>query len=424
MHKVGTRFVLVWAAALLAGVVGMVPAAGAGTAVSCGEAVTASVTLTSDLGPCAGDGLVVIANNVTVDLAGHTIAGLGHDLAQASDLAGIRLINVSGVTVRGGTVRDFSAGILVSGGSANTITRMTATHNIGFGSATKGEGIDLEVTQGNEIIQNIVSGNGPFAGIKLENNASHNHVAYNQVVDNNVLTTEGPDAPSQQDDGIGNDTGAGFNMIDHNVAARNGEFGISLAGFGANHDTAIANDVRDNGSFGINAGGDGGHLVSDNVIDHNLSGGGVVACGTCFGPGDLTTIQRNVITRNNGPGVSMLFNGNQFLGGAGDFGTFPGQPYAAPRSNLVQQNVVQGNAGDGIFVECEELFDASFNATCLANPPPHQGLRILNNRTGGNGGAGAATTAWDLHDQNAGCDGNVWSGNTFQTANPPCTTGP
>jgi len=29
---------------------------------------------------------------------------------------------------------------------------------------------------------------------------------------------------------------------------------------------------------------------------------------------------------------------------------------------------------------------------------------------------------WDLHDENPNCDHDIWSGNIFQTANPPCTT--
>jgi parallel beta-helix repeat protein len=28
--------------------------------------------------------------------------------------------------------------------------------------------------------------------------------------------------------------------------------------------------------------------------------------------------------------------------------------------------------------------------------------------------------AWDLGDLNPGCDSNIWSGNTFTTANQPC----
>lgn len=42
--------------------------------------------------------------------------------------------------------------------------------------------------------------------------------------------------------------------------------------------------------------------------------------------------------------------------------------------------------------------------------------RILNNDTAFNG-------VFDLRDVNPGCDANVWSGNTYRTAEPACTTG-
>ncbi len=154
---------------------------------------------------------------------------------------------------------------------------------------------------------------------------------------------------------------------------------------------------------------------------------GIQTCGQPSPPGrpcgnDPTTIQDNTVTRNAGSGIGLFFNGNQFTGGCGDFGCFPGAPYARSRSNLVQRNIVRDNGRDGIFVECDKLYDASFNSTCLTTTPPHRGQRILFNQTSGNGGAGAGTTFWDLHDQNPDCDHDLWSGNTFQTANPPCTT--
>jgi hypothetical protein len=436
--KTRTKFELVLVAALM--VVGwLAPAASAADVLSCGQAVTASVTLAADVGPCLGDGLVVTADGVTVDLNGHTVKGGRGNPSTTADQVGVRLANVRNVTVRNGTVRDFYTGVLVQGGSGNTLTGLTVTeNNLGTGATLNGNGIYLNGSNGNQVLYNTVTHNGPFAGIGGANGAMNNHIAYNDVTDNNIIATGGAFAPTQEDDGIGFDIGASFNTVDHNHVARNGEFGISFAGRGVAHGTAIANDVRDNGNSGVNAGGAGGHLISDNVIDHNgyeqfrvpgqdlfpEGDGGVAACGTCFGPGDLTTIQRNVITANNGKGIFFGFNGTQFQGGTGDFGTFPAQPYTAPRSNLAQQNVVQGNLGDGISVQCDFLYDANFNASCLPNPPPHQGLRILNNRTAGNGGAGAGRTAWDLHDENAGCDSNVWSGNTYQTANPPCTTNP
>ncbi|MDQ6615285.1 MAG: hypothetical protein M3083_11195, partial [Actinomycetota bacterium] len=193
---------------------------------------------------------------------------------------------------------------------------------------------------------------------------------------------------------------------------------------------ATNNVVRFSGNLGINAGTAGdGHYVANNVLTDNgheqfgpsnFAGfdGGIATCGTCFGPGAPTTIINNYISNNVGFGVFLGFNGH----------VFPGEAYQAPRANLVRGNTVIGNTGDGIFVECDMVFDAMFNGTCLTNPPRHQGLRILDNISLENGGTGAGVTAWDLHDGNknpdgsGGCNFNTWSGNTYTTANPACTT--
>jgi parallel beta-helix repeat protein len=434
------RLIVACGAAVVAGGSAWVPAAhAASTVVTCGQTVTTSITLANDVGPCLGDGLVVSANNVTVDLGGHTVRGAGTDPAGAVDQAGVRLDNVSGVTVRRGTVRDFFVGVLVKGGSKNTITGVTATNNVGSGTTTYGEGIAIDGSNNNTIANNTVTFDGPYAGIDMINGSSHNLVSHNNASDNHVPAPgAGPNGePGQEDIGISVDSGASFNTIDGNQANRNGFFGISLAGPpGTEGETASHNVANDNGNIGINAGTGGmGHLVFGNSLDHNgyeqfgpsnFPGFdfGVVTCGACFGPGTPTTIKGNTVTRTNGPGIALLFNGSQFLGGTGRFGTFPPRPYQAPRSNVVQGNRVQNNIGDGIYVECDKLYDANFQSTCHPNPPPHVGMRILTNTSTGNGGAGAGTTAWDLHDGNGNCNFDVWKGNKANTGNPPCTLQP
>ena len=44
-------------------------------AVSCGATITRDTTLKADLTNCPGDGLVIGADNITLDLNGHTIDG-------------------------------------------------------------------------------------------------------------------------------------------------------------------------------------------------------------------------------------------------------------------------------------------------------------------------------------------------------------
>ena len=48
--------------------------------VACGDTITADTTLDSDLTNCPGDGLVIGAGSITLDLNGHTIDGDGGDI--------------------------------------------------------------------------------------------------------------------------------------------------------------------------------------------------------------------------------------------------------------------------------------------------------------------------------------------------------
>src|SRR5262245_45236023 len=103
-----------WRTMLAAGVVvggaathmAAAPALAAG-GLSCGSTVTTSVKLTANIGPCLGDGLVVTASNVTVDLGGHTITGGDRGPGTTPEQVGVRVVNASHVTVRHGTVRNF-----------------------------------------------------------------------------------------------------------------------------------------------------------------------------------------------------------------------------------------------------------------------------------------------------------------------------
>jgi hypothetical protein len=418
------KFVVATVVALLT--VGAAPitagvAAAAGGGVRCGQTVTASIRLTKDLGPCAGDGLVVTKNGVTVDLGGHTLRGDG-DPVNTADQVGIRLSNVTTVSVQNGTVRDFNAGIAIEGGSRNTVTDMTVTNNTGTGTSLHGDGVVLDATTNNRIRHAAITHNGPFDGVLMTHAATNNRVLASSVNDNNILSVIPGTADTQVDWGFNIDSGSSGNVIDGNQVLRNGALGIAPVGPDVTGTRITNNVVRANGAFGIVAGGLGGQFISGNVVDHNGydqfrpagteagTAGGVAACGSCLGAGGFTTIQKNVITNNNGIGVSLQFNGFLFNG-----------EFTAPHPNLIQENVVRDNTGDGIFVSCPQTFDTTLHCIAPKQLPNYQGLRILNNNTGGNGGAGAGTTAFDLHDGAVNCDHNTWRGNTYDTATPACT---
>lgn len=129
--------------------------------VACGLVITESTTLHSDVGPCPGDGLIVAADGVVLDLNGHEVRGVNG----AEETAGVVLRRVSGVTVTNGTVTGFDAGVVVGAGDANVVRRLTVVDNVGNSLACNlGDGIAVFNSQRNLITDNAVAHNGVGAG--------------------------------------------------------------------------------------------------------------------------------------------------------------------------------------------------------------------------------------------------------------------
>ena len=98
-------------------VLALLPAAPALADPGCGAVVVANVTLTADL-VCAGNALVIGADSLTINLAGHTISGNGTGTA-------INDNSHPGLTVRNGTISGFATGISLFGLTGATVTNMT-----------------------------------------------------------------------------------------------------------------------------------------------------------------------------------------------------------------------------------------------------------------------------------------------------------
>ncbi|MFD4637862.1 right-handed parallel beta-helix repeat-containing protein [Lentzea sp. NPDC058436] len=84
----------------------------------CGETITQNVRLRKDL-HCAGPGLIIGANDVVVDLGGHTLSGNGTD-------SGVSAPDRINATVRNGTIRAFNVG------AAYYRTKTSTVDNVSF----------------------------------------------------------------------------------------------------------------------------------------------------------------------------------------------------------------------------------------------------------------------------------------------------
>jgi parallel beta-helix repeat protein len=335
--------------------------AGAGAqttpSLACGQTITQSTTLTADLGPCPNNGLVIGANGITLDLGGHRIFGTQN----TGDGAGVLLSGRTGVTVRNGTVTDFDGGVVILGGSGNTVTGITARHNLGaaFGqpgptSALFGDGILVQGSASNRIVGNVADNNGPFSGIGvIQGDSDH------------------PGAPPAP---------APFNLVQgnsvtNNVACRTG-----------------------NSPFCDND----GIRIEPNVTDTTITGNEVVGNGldgiSLFGG---TT--RNVVSSNSV--VANGFRGAVTGDGIRVFGL----------NNTISNNTAYRNANSGISVARRAPSASSFPAT----NPNGRGNRLTTNNALGNG----LFDLWDSN-RNPDCDANVWSGNHGNVVAPPCTLNP
>jgi parallel beta-helix repeat protein len=99
---------------------------------TCAMRVTESFTLANDMA-CAGDGMVVVSDNITVDLGGHTLTGPGMGpqtwpLPQL-DSVGVRVGGHTGVTIRNGKTQAFSTGIYFIDMASSSIESVTTLRN-------------------------------------------------------------------------------------------------------------------------------------------------------------------------------------------------------------------------------------------------------------------------------------------------------
>lgn len=405
--------------------------------VDCGDIITTDITLTSDVGPCPAEGLVVAADDVVLNLNGHTVSGDPSArpdqemIGDTRDRAGILLRQVSGVTVMGGTVTGFDAGVAIMGGGGNTVRKVTAHDNVNYRLTTGedaapedvdptdgpfcwfGDGITVFNSTGNVLEHNVLIANGPFAGVSLVGDSDDNLVARNDVRDQDVLnqTPDGeaticgglgsPGQPMQlgrrgQDVGIRIEgPGADDNQIEHNGVVRSGLGGVFVHGY-----------VRDTGA------NNGGNVIRRNrIFDTGLRTYEVdyLASGITLHHAQTTRvhvshgnlIEQNVSSRNLAAGIYAI--GPWPSAGTDQFG------------NTIRGNVVNHNALDGIL---------------LGEGVVH--TVVTGNRGHGNGWDEdrardiSETSRWenwqavDGGDNNEGCGSNVWSRNRFATVNRPC----
>lgn len=297
--------------------------------VSCGQVITQDTVLDANLGPCPGHGLVIGADNITLDLNGHTLMGT----AAQGDGAGVLVENRTGVRVTNGFIRNFDAGVALVGGSGHTVSRLRLFDNIGSSLAQWGHGIVLRGSQGNRVSANMLVNNGPFAGIALlggEQPSRDNSIVGNHVLHHTALDPGDPafGTPDQLplNSGIVLGFGQGSNRIEANVVANSLLHGIAT-GFIAGNNVIVGNTLYRNG-----------HHVQNPI---NAPGHGLV-----IGPGsNRNTVERNTSVGNAGSGIyvqggTAAFNPNNVVRFNRAFGNNPSGLPVNPDGSRVNADLV------------------------------------------------------------------------------------
>ncbi|HVL99483.1 MAG TPA: right-handed parallel beta-helix repeat-containing protein [Egibacteraceae bacterium] len=253
--------------------------------IGCGSQITQDTTLRHDIGPCENYGLIVTADDVTLDLNGYTIFGT----EDVGDGAGIHVLDVIGVKVMNGTVRDFDGGVVIQGGGNHHVTGIVARDNIGQSEGHPpapgtlyGDGIAVLGSSDNRIAHNVTVNNGPFAGIGLYARpdsdhpsftaapAARNAVMHNVVEDNRFCRVNRVTGARFCDNiGVRLEPGVGpDNAVMSNVIRGNGLDGLSL--FADTDRNAVMRNLVENNGFWGQVPGDGIRVFgSRNAIHHN-----------------------------------------------------------------------------------------------------------------------------------------------------------
>jgi hypothetical protein len=403
-----------------------------------------------------------------------------------AEVVGILLSRVTGVTVTNGTVHGFSAGVIIDFGGSNRITNITARDNqgacIGEDFTTQavgnyGDGIALFSSTNNRIENNQVLRNGPFSGVSIVANTLLINRLVGPAPTGNVVRGNNID----QNTGCFADIGvrvegpaASNNVVTGNRVSRSFQEGISinsvnnidirgliaspptcqLRGFAGFPPTPAPNLPECPGYSGAQMSiPNSNNLIVGNQVTGNGFGGaqnaprgnvqptslqaaaGIGAISFCLGS---PTLGAHAVH-----GTGNVIQGNASIGNAGSgiwVGGCPAGPQFAPtvgytNTQIINNLAVRNNSrGCGLGLPpppgCGarpntpnfDLLDSSGVVTCPSTTPAVQSICAGQGFGAPPGGSTPFVGTRVVVPGNQACDNNVWFGNVYATAFPPCTT--
>jgi parallel beta-helix repeat protein len=281
--------------------------------VSCGDVITHSIHVKNDLIDCPGDGLVIGAAHIKVDLGGHVIDGVNNPAADGIDNTG----GFDNVVIRHGTIQQFRQGVHLVNASGGKLERLAVQQTF--------RGIELGSSDHVKIVHNKVSAN--FDGIHLVG-SDLNRISHNRVFGNTASA-------------IVLITGSDSNKVDHNVARDNASWGITSDFSASNvydHNRVLRNHIAGIEPFhGTNL-----------KITHNTVVGNRIGIELFTTTGSL--IRANRIRTSVGDGIHSFVGstGNLFAGNTSNRNGDDGID-VADSGNTIKRNSAHRNVDLGIF---------------------------------------------------------------------------
>jgi parallel beta-helix repeat protein len=293
------------------------------TKVSCGQTLTESTTLTNDLVNCPGTGLIIGADNITVDLNGHTIDGKNKE-------RGIGDQKHNNVKIVNGTITDFRAAGVDVFGARGLVLRKLTVRKIGAG-CRQGDicaGIILFKCRRTTIADSVIS----------------NHVSAFQVSGIDVYNSPGA-------------------RVERNRINRNPGQGIAV--FASPNSRVVGNRLNDNrGGMDANSGSDSIWVVGNQARGNRDAG---IAVGALRG----ARVVGNTISENGDDGLFLFdlrdsvargnrasgnFTGIHLYGGQGGVAQYGGK-HGSSHNRLLGNRAIN-NAHAGIWVKGDNRKDA------------------------------------------------------------------
>ncbi len=299
--------------------------------IECGQTITQSVTLDSDLN-CVNsgtDGIVIGANGIILDCAGHTISGPVSSYRGMTGLDGITLVHANGVTVKNCHVAYFDNGFVVRSISTDNklvYDKADNNGNYGFDIMTNsnnnqlyhdeaahngGYGFVMEAgSNGNQVDSSLSSGNTEAGFVALtgsNDTAFENDKSYKNLQDGFIISSSSS-GTIQNSQAVEN-AYSGFALfgssgasIGNNTSTSNGMGGYLLVVSSSNK--LDNNNAEKNGQDGFLADSDSiGNVISNNTSTENTGIGYEDSTQGSSAPGTANTYDSN-LCQDNRAGLS------------------------------------------------------------------------------------------------------------------------